>query len=72
MIIAALATCLILGGCSSQAEAGADIPPPPKPYTEEQIAQMPPEAQNRIRSQQQYAESAAASQAPKGQTGGGR
>ena len=61
-----------LTGCSGTAEAGADIPPPPKQYTESELNAMPPEAANRIRTQQEYAASAAANQAPKGQTGGGR
>lgn len=59
-------------GCSGTPEAGAEIPPPPKQYTEAEMNAMPPEAANRIRSQQEYAASAAANQAPKGQTGGGR
>jgi hypothetical protein len=62
----------VLVGCAGTPEAGAEIPPPPKQYTEAELNAMPPEAANRIRSQQEYAASAAANQAPKGQTGGGR
>lgn len=58
-VVSLLVGLILLGGCAQ--EDRGELPPPPKTYTEEEIAAMPPQAQARVRQQQQYSKKMAES-----------